>query len=106
MEWWMLLIGLVAAVGALDALMRALERRGLVHWRQRRRRGTGAGAGMFGELMNAFQPTRHYTIAEQERQRSRVDHAEAGSGAPKIDLDANRITIRRRPTSADGPDHR
>lgn len=94
MDWWMLLLLLVALSFAIDVSMVALEKRGLVRWRHTPRRGTAALGGVFGELANAFQPGRVHTVTEREWQKRRVDQAENGSDEPDIDLDANRVTIR------------
>lgn len=94
MDWWVVPVVVIAVAGAVDAVMVLLERRGLVRWRGGGRgSGGGAGAGAFGELMDAFQPSRRVVAEERQRQRLRVDAAESGAGGPAVDLDAGRITL-------------
>lgn len=47
--------------------------------------GESAGAGAFGELVDVFQPNRVHLTEEKERQR--LDIAQAPSTAPPIDVD-------------------
>lgn len=68
----------------------AIER--MVSGRSRERRlgdgrgaGETAGAGAFGELVDVFQPSRVHLTEEKERQR--LDIAQAPSTAPPIDVD-------------------
>ena len=92
---YVVVIVVAGAVFGVDRAMVALERRGLVRWRATgRTRGGGAGAGAFGELMDAFQPSRRIVAEERARQRLRVDQAESGAAGPDVDLDAGRITLR------------
>jgi hypothetical protein len=60
--------------------------------------GSSPGAGLFGGLMDVFQPTGRYLLEEQERQHSLVD--DVGTGAPPlgVDLEAGTVRlVRRRP---------
>ncbi|MHA7132474.1 DUF6191 domain-containing protein [Oerskovia turbata] len=76
----------VLAVVAVVAIERMVSGRS-----EERRRGDGrgsgasAGAGAFGELVDVFQPNRAYLTEEKERQR--LDIAQAPSTAPPIDVD-------------------
>ncbi|MFJ2300291.1 DUF6191 domain-containing protein [Oerskovia paurometabola] len=47
--------------------------------------GESAGVGAFGELVDVFQPSRVHLTEEKERQR--LDIAQAPSTAPPIDVD-------------------
>ncbi|MFD6091409.1 DUF6191 domain-containing protein [Oerskovia sp. NPDC060338] len=47
--------------------------------------GESPGAGAFGELLDVFQPSRVHLTEEKERQR--LDIAQAPSTAPPIDVD-------------------
>jgi len=80
-EWWTWALVLAGAALLLDRLGLWAESRGWIYWRRRRPSG-GGGGGMFGELMNAFQPSRHVIIAEREWQKSRVDQSESGDQGP------------------------
>ncbi|MFE4466184.1 DUF6191 domain-containing protein [Oerskovia sp. NPDC056781] len=81
-----LLFVVVLAVVAVVAIERMVSGRS----RDRRlgdRRGSGesAGAGAFGELVDVFQPSRVHLTEEKERQR--LDIAQAPSTAPPVDVD-------------------
>jgi hypothetical protein len=73
----------IVVVVAIERMVRARS--------EERRRGDGrgsgesAGAGAFGELVDIFQPNRAYLTEEKERQR--LDIAQAPSTAPPIDVD-------------------
>lgn len=105
-EWWWIPAAVAAGVGVHRLLVWG-EARG---WLYYRRRGGGGAAGMFGELMDVFQPSRQITVQETERRRRQVQQAESGAGLDdgaaeaaaddragspgvQVDLDANRITI-------------
>lgn len=81
-QWWMWVLVVVAAAVLLDRLALWAEARGWIYWRRTKRSTGGGGGGMFGELMNAFQPTRQVIIAEREWQKARVDQAESGDKGP------------------------
>ncbi|MFF2623283.1 DUF6191 domain-containing protein [Oerskovia jenensis] len=91
MEWissagaplFLVVVVVIVAVVAIERMVggRAEERR------QGDGRGSGesAGAGAFGELVDVFQPSRVHLTEEKERQR--LDIAQAPSTAPPIDVD-------------------
>mgnify|MGYP000873034071 CR=1 FL=1 len=82
MQWWMWLVAGAVGVLALHLALVWMERRGWVYYLHPPKRGSGGGvgAGIAGELMNAFQPTREVIVAEREWQKVRVQQAENGDG--------------------------
>lgn len=78
----------VALIGVVAVVL--IERMVSGRSRDRQRgdgRGSGesAGSGAFGELVDVFQPSRVHLTEEKERQR--LDIAQAPSTAPPIDVD-------------------
>ncbi|SMO83046.1 hypothetical protein SAMN06266982_12323 [Propioniciclava tarda] len=103
----MTLIGVVAGIAVLDPLLLWCENRGWIVYRSRRPGSAGVGAGIAGELMNLFQPTRQVTVDEQKWQRTRVDQAESSGSAPEqrveIDLDAGHAWVPTDPDATRSP---
>nr|NLI50928.1 hypothetical protein [Propionibacterium sp.] len=91
-QWWWI-PAVLAGLVVLDRLLVWAEARG---WLYYRRRGRAGAAGVFGELMDVFQPSRQITVQETERRRQQVQQAESGAGerpGVRVDLDANRVTL-------------
>lgn len=94
---WGVLVTVVVLVAVVAVLLERLGARGL-----RGARGSvsdGVGAGMLGELVDVFQPSRTHLTQERERQRTAV--AQRPSEAPPfdVDLDAGVVRITRPPAS-------
>ncbi len=53
----------------------------------------GGGGGMFGDLVEIFQPNHKHVTAEQERQRLDIHYA--GDDAPPFDPESGTVTLRR-----------
>jgi hypothetical protein len=84
MEWLWAVAGVVVVLVAVDRLVA----RGVFDRRRPRTRvpSGSAASGMFGGLVDVFQPNREYLTQEQDRQRLDIQHAE--DAAPPVDLDA------------------
>ncbi|MFC4614412.1 DUF6191 domain-containing protein [Cellulomonas algicola] len=84
MEWLWAVAGVVVVLVVVDRLVA----RGLFDRRRPRTRvpSGSAASGMFGGLVDVFQPNREYLTQEQDRQRLDIQHA--GDTAPPVDLDA------------------
>ncbi|AEE46374.1 DUF6191 domain-containing protein [Cellulomonas fimi] len=84
MEWlW--------GVGGVVVVLVAADRMVARGWFDRRRPKVrvpsgSAGSGMFGGLVEVFQPSLQHLTAEQDRRRHDVQLA--GDAAPPVDLDA------------------
>lgn len=86
MEWLWAVAAVVVVLVAVDRVVARgwLDRRSP---RTRPRVPSGsAGSGMFGGLVEVFQPNHQYLAQEQDRQRLDIQHAEDAS--PPVDLDA------------------
>lgn len=88
---WILIVLAVAVV--LVALDRAVAHGWFDRRRRRRHRPSesSAASGMFGDIVELFQPNRVHLVAEQERQRLDIQHA--GDAAPPVDLDAGTARV-------------
>ncbi len=97
MRWVLIVVAVVVVLVALD---RAVARGWFDRRRPRRHRlaESAAASGMFGDLVEVFQPNRVHLTAEQERQRLDIQHA--GDAAPPVDLDAGTARIDRTPPVA------
>lgn len=80
MPWWWWIPAAVAAGFALDRLALWTEARGWIYWRRRPRGARAVGGGMFGELMDAFQPSRRIVAEQRQFDQVRVNRAESGDG--------------------------
>jgi hypothetical protein len=87
MEW---LVGLVGGLAVLVLAVVMIER--LANRPMRAHRpddaGESAGAGMFGELVDVFQPSRIHVTSERERQRLDIVQRPAEGRLFDVDLDA------------------
>ncbi|NKY40660.1 DUF6191 domain-containing protein [Cellulomonas septica] len=86
MEWLWAVAGAVVVLVVVDRLVA----RGVFDRRSPRPRtrvpSGSAASGMFGGLVDVFQPSREHLTQEQDRQRLDIQHA--GDTAPPVDLDA------------------
>lgn len=92
---------LASAVGlqVLDRVALWAESRGWIYWWHRRPSQSG-GSGVLGELIEVFQPSRRYVVAERERQQLTADLPDSGAPPLGVDLEAKVLRITPR---ADGP---
>ena len=75
------------------------EYRGILRRTNKRRSGTTGGAGLVGDLIDVFQPTRTHTVAEAERQRLDIVQAPSpDTGDGPVDLESGVIVIRTGPS--------
>ncbi|MBO9553973.1 DUF6191 domain-containing protein [Cellulomonas sp.] len=97
MRWVLIVAAVVVVLVALDrAVARGwFDRR---HPRRHRPSESSAASGMFGDLVEIFQPNRVHLTTEQERQRLDIQHA--GDTAPPVDLDAGTARVDRPPPVA------
>jgi len=96
-RWILVVLAVAVALAALD---RAVAYGWFDRRRPRRHRPSEASAasGMFGDIVEIFQPNRVHLTAEQERQRLDIQHA--GDTAPPVDLDAGTARVDRPPPVA------
>ena len=96
---WGALVAVVVLVAVVAVLLERLSARGL-----RGARGDvsdGVGAGMLGELVDVFQPSRTHVTQERERQRTAI--AQRPSEAPPFDVDLEAGVVRiTRPPAREG----
>lgn len=85
--WW--LLGALVALAVVDRFATWAESHGWIYWRRRSGSANG-GAGLAGELMDAFQPSRKVVQEERMRQEMRIEHSE--SGAPRSPAQADKTT--------------
>jgi len=91
MSWLPVLLGAVGVIATLVVVVLFVER--LANARRPASRegdenGESVGSGMFGELVEIFQPSRAHLTAEKERQRLDIVQTPA-EGAPfGVDLEA------------------
>lgn len=102
---WLVALGVAVVVAAaLYGLDRAVAR----GWFDRRRPrppripSGSAASGMFGGVLDVFQPGHENLVAEQERQR--LDIHRLGDNAPPFDLDSGVVRLDRPPRAPSDPD--
>ncbi len=76
MTWPWVAAAVVAGLLGVDRLALWAESRGWLYWR-RRRAAPRAGGGMFGELVEMFEPSHRHVMEEQQRQDADVVQNEA-----------------------------
>lgn len=77
-----------------------------MYWRRSEGGGSGGGSGALGELIEVFQPSRLFTVAETERRR--LDIVQRGPEGPPfgVDLDAGVAFVARSVDGVSPPDYR
>ncbi len=81
MTWPWVVLAVVVGLLVLDRVALWAEQRGWIYWR-RRKPSPQAGAGMFGELVEMFEPSHRHVVEEQERQAADVVQAETDEPLP------------------------
>jgi hypothetical protein len=88
-EWLWVVGGVVVTLVVVDRLVA----RGVFDRRRPRVRvpSGSAATGMFGGVVDVFQPNHEYLTLEQDRQRHDVQHA--SDAAPPVDLDSGVVRL-------------
>jgi len=73
---WVWLAVAILLVLAMDRFLLWAEGRGWVYWRRQRVR-SGGGGGVFGELIQVFQPSHQFVVEEQQRTEAGVEQESA-----------------------------
>lgn len=86
---WVVAVLVVAVVLVVAAERLTVRGRGLPS----RPPTDGAGAGMLGELVDVFQPSRTHLTQERERQRTTIVQRPATAPPLDVDLEAGEVRI-------------
>ena len=84
MTWPWAVAAAVAGLVGIDRIALWAESRGWIYWR-RRKPSPGAASGMFGELVEMFEPSHRHVIEERQRQEADVVQSETGEPASPED---------------------
>ena len=82
------IVALLVAGFVVDRFGLFAERRGWIYWR--RRSGSGAGAGVFGEMQTLLSPSYRHVVEEQQRQQT--TRHDLAAGAPPLGVDLEQGT--------------